>query len=226
MKAALLAGAIAGMALFFYQQVLLVPRIIEAEAYEEHAEHAELQAEADHHHDSEWKPREGMERTFFTAASTILTGIGFAALLLSIVTLSDSCLNVRRGLFWGLAGFACFALAPALGLPPLPPGVPTGDLRTRQLWWFATVVATAIGLFLMFATRRGWMSRAAGALVLFLPHAIGAPRTIGPPILPDHLVRAFALASIGGNALFWLILGAAIGLFGANRTGCVTYQPR
>lgn len=221
MKAALLAGAIAGMVLFFYQQVLVVPRIIEAEAYEEHSEHAELQAEADHDHDSEWKPREGMERTFFTAASTILTGIGFAALLLSIATLSGSTLDVQRGLCWGLAGFACFALAPALGLPPLPPGVPTGDLRMRQLWWFATVVATAIGLFMIFATRRGWISRTAGALVLILPHAIGAPHTTGPHILPDHLVRAFALASIGGNALFWVTLGAAAGVFDAKRMGCV-----
>jgi cobalt transporter subunit CbtA len=217
MQAALVAGAIAGTVLFFYQQVVLVPRIVEAEAYEARAEHAGVGAEADPHHDSEWKPHDGRERTFFTAASTILTGIGFAALLLSIATLRGLCLNVQRGLFWGLAGFVCFALAPALGLPPLPPGVPVGDLGGRQLWWLTTVVATAIGLFLMFATRRVWISRTAGGLVLLLPHAIGAPQTIGPQIVPDHLVRAFALASIGGNGLFWLVLGAAAGLFGSSR---------
>ena len=214
MRAALAAGAIAGILLFFYQQVVLVPRIVAAEVYEERAEGAGEDAGA--HHDSEWKPRSGWERSFFTAASTILTGIGFAALLLATVTLSGFRLDVRRGLLWGAAGFACFALAPALGLPPLPPGVPAGDLRMRQLWWVMTVAATALGLFLILAARRGWISRTAGVLVLLLPHAIGAPQTIGPEIVPAHLVRAFALASIGGSGLFWLALGAAAGLFGQS----------
>jgi cobalt transporter subunit CbtA len=163
-----------------------------------------------------------LERSFFTAASTILTGIGFAALLLSTVTLCGFGLDVRRGLLWGLAGFVCFAVAPAVGLPPVPPGVPVSDIHARQLWWVLTVVATAIGLFLIFATRRGWISRAAGGLFLLLPHAIGAPQTIGPQIVPAHLVRAFTLAAIAGNGLFWLVLGAAGGFFfQSNRKGSI-----
>jgi cobalt transporter subunit CbtA len=218
MQTALLAGVIAGTLLFIYQYVVVVPRIVAAEAYEARAEDAG--AEADQHQHSEWKPNNGLERSFFTAASTILTGIGFAALFLSTVTLCGFGLDVRRGLLWGLAGFVCFALAPALGMPPVPPGVPVSDLRARQLWWVMTATATAIGLFLIFVTRRGWISRTAGGLFLLLPHAIGAPQTIGPRIVPDHLVRAFALASIAGNGLFWLVLGAAAGfLFQSNRKG-------
>jgi predicted cobalt transporter CbtA len=105
----------------------------------------------------------------------------------------------------------CFAVAPALGLPPVPPGVPESDVRARQLWWVMTVAATAAGLFVIFASGRGWISRIAGGLLLLLPHAIGAPQAIGPQIVPAHLVRTFALASIAGNGLFWLVLGAASG---------------
>lgn len=220
MRAALLAGAIAGTLLFFYQHIAVIPRIIAAEAYEAHDEGAG--AEGDQHRHSEWKPSNGLERSFFTAASTILTGIGFAALLLSTVTLCGFGLDTRRGLLWGFAGFACFAVAPALGLPPVPPGVPESDLRARQLWWVMTVVATAIGLFLIFATRRRWIFRAAGGLFLLLPHVIGAPQTKGPQIVPTHLVRAFALASIAGNGLFWLVLGATTGfLFPSTRKGSI-----
>jgi cobalt transporter subunit CbtA len=220
MQAALLAGTIAGTLLFFYQQIVVVPRIVAAEAYESRGEGAG--AVADQHQHCEWKPNNGWERSFFTAASTILTGIGFAALLLSTVTLSGCSLDVRRGLLWGLAGFACFAVAPALGLPPVPPGVPESDVRARQLWWVMTVAATAIGLFLIFATRRGWIARFAGGLFLLLPHAIGAPLTIGPQIVPADLVRAFAFASLAGNGLFWLVLGAATGfLCHSNRRGSI-----
>jgi len=121
MQTALLAGTIAGTLLFVYQYLVVVPQIVAAEAYESHEESAG--AGGPHEH-SEWKPREGWERSLFTAASTILTGIGFAALLLSTVALCGAELDVRKCLLWGLAGFVCFAVAPALGLPPAPPGVP------------------------------------------------------------------------------------------------------
>jgi cobalt transporter subunit CbtA len=211
MRAALLAGAIAGTLLFVYQYLVVVPWIVAAEAYEVHGKGAE--AEGDEHDHSEWKPKNGWQRNFFTAVSTILTGVGFAALLLSIVTLCGRTLDIQQGLLWGLAGFACFAVAPALGLLPVPPGVAMADLRARQLWWVMTAGATAIGLFLIFAGRREWVFRAAGGLLLLLPHAIGAPQTSGPQIVPTHLVRVFAFTSIAGNGLFWLILGAATGFF-------------
>lgn len=215
MQAALGAGAIAGTILFVYQYLVVVPRIVAAEAYEARSEVAGT--EAGGHQHAEWKPDEGLERSAFTAASTILTGIGFAALLLSTVALCGFELDFRRGLLWGLAGFVCFAAAPALGLPPVPPGVPESDVRARQLWWVMTVAATAAGLFLIFAARRGWTRRIAGGLLLLLPHAIGAPQAAGAEVVPAHLVRSFALASIAGSGLFWLVLGAAAG-FLSRRT--------
>lgn len=98
MQAALGAGAIAGTILFVYQYLVVVPRIVAAEAYEARSEVAGT--EAGGHQHAEWKPDEGLERSAFTAASTILTGIGFAALLLSTVALCGFELDVRRGLLW------------------------------------------------------------------------------------------------------------------------------
>ena len=210
MRIALLAGAIAGTLLFVYQYVVVVPRILAAEVYEEHAERAE--AEAAHEVHVAWKPSDGFERSLFTAASTIVTGIGFAALLLATVVLGGFPLDVRRGLLWGLAGFACFTVAPALGLPPEPPGVPAADIGARQLWWVVTVGLTAIGLILIFGRRRGWLLRVVGGILLLLPHAIGAPRATGPQVVPASLVRDFAVASIVGSGLFWLVLGTTTGL--------------
>jgi cobalt transporter subunit CbtA len=201
-RAAMLSGSIAGALLFVYQYIVLVPRIVAAESFEV--------MDTDHHHTSEWKPENGRERNLLTAASTVLTGIGFAALLLAIVTGGDYVLDVRRGLLWGVAGFACFTVAPALGLPPEPPGVPAADLGARQLWWVLTAVVTAIGLGLIVGSRR-WFFRIGGAVLITLPHMIGAPQASGPQVVPASLVRDFAIASIAGNGLFWVVLGIAAG---------------
>jgi predicted cobalt transporter CbtA len=47
MQVALLAGAIAGTLLFFYQHVVVVPRIVAAEAYEERQEGARAEVMID-----------------------------------------------------------------------------------------------------------------------------------------------------------------------------------
>lgn len=214
MQTALISGGIAGTVFFVYQQVLLAPIIAAAEAYEAHA--GEVREDIDWHEHSEWKPAEGRQRISLTAASTILTGIGFGALLVSVAAIARYSLDIRKGLAWGFGGFVSFALAPALGLPPVPPGVPVADLQARQAWWVFTVATTAIALFLLFAKRQRWIGRAAGAILLFIPHVIGAPHATGPRIVPAQLVRSFALASIGGSAIFWIVLGAAAGLSGGT----------
>lgn len=210
-KASLLAGTLAGIVLFVFQYFVIVPRIIAAESYEEAEEHKKGVAHgSDHHEHGEWKPAEGFDRNFFTAASTILTGIGFSAIFLALVTLSGTELNVRRGLYWGLAGFACFVVAPGLGLPPEPPGVPVADVAARQIWWVSTAALTGIGLFLIVGSRP-WVSRLAGVVCLLVPHGVGAPKAVGVQAVPEPLVREFAIAAVLGNGLFWITLGIAAG---------------
>jgi len=208
MRATLLSGAIAGAMLFLFQYFVIVPRIIAAEDYELSSPHA---AHEGHHHAAEWKPAQGLERNYYTAAATILTGIGYAALLHAIASLTGLTLTTRNGLFWGLAGFASLVLAPSLGLPPEPPGVPVADIATRQLWWILTAAATATALILLAKSSGRWIFYLAAGVLILLPHAAGAPQAVGLPGLPANLIREFSIASVLGNGLFWLTLGPIAG---------------
>ncbi len=211
MSVALVSGTLAGLALFAIQYCFLVPRIEVAETYEGPAH--------DHDHEEEgWKPSGGLERNLFTALSTVLTCIGFAAVLFGAISLSGQSLDARRGALWGLAGFACFVLAPALGLPPQLPGVPVADLSMRQFWWIGTAVATAIGLFLLVG-QRAWLARIGGVACMALPHLIGAPAATGPNVVPTGLIHQFAIASIAANGIFWLLLGTIGGLLWSRFDG-------
>jgi cobalt transporter subunit CbtA len=207
--AALVAGATAGLVLFAIQHVTIVPLIAVAEGFEDAAEQAPA-ASGHVHEDEGWQPAPGLQRIGLTAATTMFSGIGFAAILLSAMAITRRPVTARLGLLWGLAGFACFVLAPALSLPPKPPGAAVGDLHARQLWWVGTVLATAGGLWLL-SGRHAWRWRALGLLVLVLPHVLGPPPPDGADIIPPELMRDFALLSVATNLLFWLVLGAMCG---------------
>jgi len=61
----------------------------------------------------------------------VLTGIGFALLLVAGFALAGRAVGWREGLLWGLAAFVAFTLAPSLGLSPEPPGIPAAPLTRR-----------------------------------------------------------------------------------------------
>ena len=152
LSAALVAGAISGLAAFGVQHIMVEPLLLKAEIYEDAARRTQAEgAHAGH----EWKPSDGFERTAFTCLSTVLTGVGYAALLLGLAATLDVRLDLARGAVAGVAAFACLSLAPALGLPPQLPGSAVADLQARQLWWLGTVIATAIGLWLFIDSRLG-----------------------------------------------------------------------
>jgi cobalt transporter subunit CbtA len=200
----LCSGTMAGLVLFSMQHFTVVPLIEAAERYEKDADH----------HPSEWKPDHGWERTGWTVLTTVLTSIGFAAVLFGFLSLTGRNVSLRQGVEWGLAAFVCFHLAPSLGLPPLPPGVPVADVQQRQLWWIGAVVATAAGLWL--TGGRSWRRRIAGVVCIALPHVIGAPVAVGKNTVPAELLRNFAIASLATTAIFWPLLGA-IGGFLSRR---------
>lgn len=198
-------GALAGLVLFALQHFTVVPLIQAAETYEAAGQEAHSGAP----HEAEgWQPAEGWERTSFTALTTVLTGIGFAAMLFGVMALAGKTINARHGALWGLAGFACFSLAPALGLPPQPPGTAVADLHQRQLWWAGTVIASAAGLWLITKKRPGWQLRICGVACLLLPHLIGAPVAAGENSVPAQLVRRFTIASVTTSGIFWILAGA------------------
>jgi cobalt transporter subunit CbtA len=207
MWVALGSGTLAGLLWFGVQYFAVIPLIETAETYEAAAHGA-----AHEHDEEDWRPENGWQRNSFTALATVLTGIALAAILFGLVSLAGRRIDAKNGAVWGLVAFACFSLAPALGLPPQPPGVAVADLFDRQLWWAATVVATALGVYLMTARSRSWLWKIGGLVCLILPHAIGAPPATGQTVVPVQLVRQFAVASLAASAVFWLALGVIGGL--------------
>jgi cobalt transporter subunit CbtA len=191
---AAIAGVLAGLGMTVAQQLTTVPLILKAEVYEGEGaatpahNHGGATAQAGaHEHGDGWHPANGFERTAFTLLANIVTGVGFALLLIAASELAGGVTGWRQGVFWGLAGFAVFTLAPGLGLPPELPAMPAAELGARQLWWVATVLSAAGALALIFYGRSPLAIVAAIALLV-------AP----------HLVTAL---------LFWVLLGALAGLF-------------
>ncbi|MCI0430973.1 MAG: CbtA family protein [Rhodospirillales bacterium] len=217
---AALAGLIAGVFLTILHSIGTVPIILKAETYEQAAEVAAAPATtgeaatAEHQPDAEpWGPTNGFERTAFTLMANVLTGITFALLLTAAYALRGREMDWRQGLFWGLAGFATFTLAPTLGLPPDIPGTEAGPLPDRQLWWVATAIATAGGLALIFLTRKAALA-ALGAALIALPHIYGAPQPAEyKSLAPEGLAHSFIVAAVVTSFLFWLVLGSLTGVF-------------
>jgi cobalt transporter subunit CbtA len=204
MLVVLTSGVLAGLVLFVVQHFTVIPLIEAAESYETSAQQAPPAVA--HEHEG-WQPANGWQRTSLTALATVLSGIGFAAMLFGCMALTRKTINTRRGALWGLAAFVCFSLAPALGLPPKPPGANVADLYERQLWWAGTAIATAIGLWLIAGQGRSWLLRIGGVVCLSLPHLIGAPIATGQNTIPVQLIRQFTIASVATTGMFWLLVG-------------------
>lgn len=229
--AAALAGALAGLTLTAVQKIQVSPIILKAEVYEDAAaaaavpqsvvahssaestphEHADAQA---HEHEPDaWQPAEGLERTMFTVLANISLAVGFGLLLGGGLCLRGGTGGWRSGLLWGLAGYVVFFAAPSLGLPPEVPGTEAAPLADRQLWWLATVVATAAGLSLLVFTRN-LKFKLLGVVLLIAPHLIGAPQPqVHASAAPAELAQAFIYATAIANTVFWLALGGLMGWF-------------
>jgi cobalt transporter subunit CbtA len=224
---AAIAGAIAGLGMTLAQQLTTVPLILKAEVFEQGAEapaheHGDAAAAASAHSHGEaaaaaeeegWAPSDGFERTAFSVAANIVTGIGFALLLIAASELFGGIAGWRQGVFWGLAGFAVFTLAPGLGLPPELPTMPAAELGPRQLWWVATVLCAAIALGLLFY-QRSLIAVVAAIALLVAPHLIGAPQPASyeTPI-PEGLHHSFVVAVVLTTMVFWVLLGGLAGFF-------------
>lgn len=228
---ALLAGIAAGTVNWAVHMFGTTPLILAAEVYETAGEDAadaatDPAAAADtvtththadgteHVHDAEaWAPADGWERNLYTLGADVVTGVGFAFLLTAGIVFFGKGADWRRGILWGLAGFACFSLAPSLGLPPELPGTEAAPLVARQVWWIGTAISTAAGLFAA-ARLRNVIGYVIGAVLIALPHVIGAPQPETPGgLAPEELEHKFILAAIATSLVFWLVLGVLTGAF-------------
>ena len=211
---ALAAGAIAGVFVWGAHVLKTTPLILQAEVYEDAAlaqSHGAAVVAAVE--DESWAPADGIVRGAYTFLADMLSSIGFAFLLTGAMALAGRGVDWRRGILWGLCGFAAFYLSPAFGLPPELPGMQAADLHDRQLWWLATVACAAGGLALIFlAGPRA--AKLAGAALILVPHLVGAPgHEIEPSPLPAELAAQFTVATLLITGLFWMLLGALTGYF-------------
>src|SRR5262245_11155216 len=215
---ALLAGLIAGVVGWGLHMIGTTPLILAAEVYENAGAPAEASTTAaasdghDHQHDAEaWAPADGWERNAYSLGAQLVTGVGFALLLTAAIVFFGKGADWRRGLLWGLAGFACFTLAPSLGLPPELPGTEAAPLVERQLWWIGTAIATGAGLYAA-ARLRNIAGYAIGVVLIALPHVIGAPHPETPGgLAPEELEHKFIIVAVATSLVFWLVLGGLAG---------------
>lgn len=215
---AALAGLAAGVLVSVVQEIGTTPLILEAETYESAGAAAgdataETTATDDREAagDEEWAPADGIQRSGLTLVANIVTGIGFALLLVAAFALRGGEMNWRKGLNWGLAGFAIFTLAPGLGLPPDLPGTQAAELLDRQIWWVATAVATAAGLGLIFFGKHV-IAALAGIVLIVLPHVYGAPHPAEfGALAPVSLEKQYVVAVVVTSLLFWAALGSLSG---------------
>lgn len=217
---ALIAGFGAGLFAAVLQFAFVQPILLHAELFETGAlTHFGADPTAAHvdHEGGIDVMRDGLSVLFSS-----LIYVGYALMLLAAMVLAEERghdITARTGLIWGVAGWISVQMAPAFGLAPELPGMNAADLEARQIWWFATVAATSIGLWLI-AFGRNWAMWGAAVILLATPHIIGAPMpdTLTGPA-PPELGAEFAARAIGTGLVVWTTLGLLLGAAWTNKIG-------
>jgi len=211
---ALFAGAAAGLIIGLLQLIFVQPVLLHAELYEG----------GDLVHFGAAKPltahpdlpgfdamRDGLSVIF-----TMLTYTGYALIMVALMGIAEdrgATIDGRTGILWGIAGFVTFHLAPGFSLAPEVPGVAAADVTARQIWWFATVGAAGVALWLI-AFAQTWAMWGVAVILLLAPHVVGAPEPdvfTGP--VPTEIGALFAARAFGVGLAAWVLLGCFAGYF-------------
>lgn len=155
-----------------------------------------------------------LERHGLTLLANLASYCGFGLLLAAAFGLAQGMgvrLDARVGAIWGAAGFAAFHVAAGAGLPPELPGNFAAALEDRQLWWVATGVLTAAGLYAL-GYGRGFVGLLLGVVLILLPQLIGAPHPdeFGGYV-PPELMALYVTHTMAVAAVVWLVLGGVAG---------------
>ena len=219
LTSALFAGAAAGLIAALLQLVFVQPVLLHAELYEG----GDLVHFGTESTVSAIQDVGGIDllRDGLSIFFTMLIYAGYALILVALMAVAESrgaVISARTGLIWGVAGFVVVHLAPGFTLAPEVPGVAAADVYDRQIWWFATVLASAIALWLI-AFGRNWTAYAVAAVLLSAPHLIGAPEPdvfTGP--VPTEIGALFAARAFGVGLAAWVLVGCFAGYFWARQS--------
>ena len=187
----------------------------------EAAADAEAAPESDGHSHDAADETTSLERNALSVLFMVILYVSYGLILVAGFGIADSfgCkIGPIEGLLWGLAGFASFQLAPAMGLAPELPGTLAADLDLRQIWWWSTVACTGAGIGLL-AYGRHWAGFALAGALLALPHVIGAPMPEGFfGTAPPELGALFAARVLGAALVVWACLGWFAGAVWARQS--------
>ena len=153
----------------------------------------------------------GMSRFSGTLIANLVTGSGFALLLAGVSLVIGYPITLRNGALWGACGWLAVHMLPAIGLPPELPGFPAAELGDRQVWWGATVLLSAAGLYLL-VLRQEIAAKIIGLVLIASPHVYGAPQPSDiSSNVPAVLGAEFAVAALATTLAFWIVLGVVSG---------------
>lgn len=213
LTSALFAGAAAGLIVGLLQLLFVQPVLLHAELYET-GELVHFGAAAVTAHPE--LPGFDPVRDLLSIVFTMLTYTGYALMLVALMLLAQergADVNARTGIIWGVAGFVAAHFAPGFSLAPEVPGVAAADVGARQVWWFATVAAAGVAMWLL-AFGRNWAMWGVAIILLAAPHLIGAPEPdifAGP--VPTEIGALFAARALGVGLAAWVILGCMAAYF-------------
>lgn len=205
-------GLLAALLLTLLQNFWVAPLILEAETYEsaapvaEHHEHGAEGAAAHEHSAEAWSPEDGWQRVLSTTGGNLVVAVGFALILVALYSLREP-KRAPPAPCGAWRGSPCsawprpWACRPSCRAPlPLTWGNarPGGSALQAQPHWAWPCLVFA----------RHWLVKALGAVLLVLPHVIGAPQPeVHQSLAPEALEAQFKVASWLTNAAFWLALG-------------------
>lgn len=213
LASALFAGATTGLIAALLQLAFVQPTLLHSELYES-GELVHFGGELVSAHPA--LPGFDAMRDGMSILFTVVIYIGYAMVMVALLAIAEQRgrkITPKKGLLWGMCGFITFQFAPGLGLAPEVPGVAAADIELRQIWWIGTVISTGLGLWLIaFGANKG--AYIIGAILLLLPHVIGAPEPevfIGP--VPPELAALFAARAFGVGMAAWVLLGLTSAYF-------------
>jgi cobalt transporter subunit CbtA len=214
------------------QQWQAVPIILAAEAYEDQkieapaaAGHLHAQSTATVHEEAEeWAPANGLERNGWTFVANVLHAFSMALLMFAVMGVAlwrgATLRALPLALVTAAAGWLVFHFWPSIGLHAEIPGMDAARLGSRQGWWVLAAVSAALACASV-AGMRSHLRWVVAAVLLALPHVVGAPHITADPlagfqgeaqaVLRD-LGTQFVWATTWISLSFWLCMGVASGL--------------
>ncbi len=219
LTSALIAGAAAGLCAAALQLLFVQPVLLHAELYESgdlvhFGGGASLAAAPEFPMD--------LMRDALSVLFSMLIYAGYGLVLVAAMSFAEeqgATISARTGIIWGVAGFIAVQFAPGVSLAPELPGSSAADVGVRQVWWWATVVAAAVGLWLI-AFGRNWPLWVLAVALLLVPHLVGAPMPeeyTGP--VPPELAALFAARALGIGLAAWVLTGLFAGMLWSQSQG-------